>query len=87
MAAVFEYKLIASSGYEAEGSYDNVTPNQYRQVVAALNGTLREVVGRLPRAVGVSRMADNPQAVLLMLDREPTDEELRTLHAALGRNG
>jgi hypothetical protein len=41
LATLF-YRLEASTGYEAKATYNNVTPDQYRQVVAALNGTLRE---------------------------------------------
>jgi hypothetical protein len=33
-----------------------------------------------PRALGVSRVADNPKAVLVSLARPPIDYELRALH-------
>jgi hypothetical protein len=35
------------------------------------------------RAIGVSRMFDNKKALLLSLDREPTDDDLRRIHEAL----
>lgn len=35
------------------------------------------------RAIGVSRMLDNKKALLLSLDREPTDDDLRRIHEAL----
>lgn len=35
------------------------------------------------RVVGVSRMFDNPKALLLSLDRAPTDDDLRRIHEAL----
>jgi hypothetical protein len=38
---------------------------------------------RFPRAMGVGRVADNAQAVLVMLRRPPTDDELRALHDLL----
>ena len=37
--------------------------------------------------VGVSRMFDNPKALLLMLTRVPTDDEIRAIHAALAKQG
>ncbi len=36
------------------------------------------------KAIGVNRMGDNPQAILVHFNREPTDDELRALHDALG---
>lgn len=33
-----------------------------------------------PRVLGVGRMGDNPRAVLVSLERAPTDDELRALH-------
>jgi hypothetical protein len=35
------------------------------------------------RAVGVARMHDNEQAVLVCFDRKPTDDELRDVHDTL----
>lgn len=35
------------------------------------------------RVLGVSRVADNSRAMLVSLDREPTDDELRRLHDLL----
>jgi hypothetical protein len=35
-------------------------------------------------AVGVARMHDNDRAILVMLERRPTDDELRDLHESLG---
>lgn len=35
------------------------------------------------RAIGVSRLFDNDRALLLILDRKPTDEELRAVHEHL----
>lgn len=35
------------------------------------------------RAVGVARMHDNDQAVLVCFDRKPTDDELREVHDTL----
>lgn len=35
---------------------------------------------------GVSRVADNPKAVLVTLDVEPTDGDLRRLHEVLRAN-
>lgn len=40
-------------------------------------------VAVLPRVHGVSRVADNPCALLLLLMREPTDDDLRNIHDAL----
>jgi hypothetical protein len=37
----------------------------------------------LPKVHGISRMADNPCALLLLLMREPTDDDLRAIHARL----
>lgn len=38
---------------------------------------------KLPPILGVSRVADNPRAVLLILRHEPTDDDLRSIHFAL----
>ena len=35
------------------------------------------------RVFGVTRMADNEQAVLIVFQRRPTDDELRSLHESL----
>jgi len=86
-SAVFEYKLVASSGYEAEGSYSNVTPDQYRQVVAALEGTLREAgtdetfvadVRRFTEAVGCTtdRFNVRQTALYIGLQLEEMAEKL-----------
>ena len=37
------------------------------------------------RAYGVTRMADNQQAVLVVFHRRPTDDELRSIHELLAR--
>jgi hypothetical protein len=39
----------------------------------------------LPRIHGVSRVADNPCALMLFLMREPSDDDLRRIHDALRR--
>jgi hypothetical protein len=36
-----------------------------------------------PKVRGVGRMFDNDKALLVMLDKKPTDDELRAMHAAL----
>lgn len=36
-----------------------------------------------PRVVGISRMFDNKQALLLSLDKEPTNDEMRAMHDLL----
>lgn len=36
-----------------------------------------------PRVLGVSRVADNQRAILVSLDRSPTDDEMRALHDAM----
>jgi hypothetical protein len=43
----------------------------------------REALTPIPGVHGVSRYYDNPCALLLMLKREPTDDELRAIHALL----
>jgi hypothetical protein len=42
--------------------------------------------GGLPRACGVSRMADNDKAVLISFERPLTDDELRQFHDALSHD-
>lgn len=37
----------------------------------------------LPPIHGVSRVADNPCSLMLLLKREPTDDDLRAIHDAL----
>lgn len=37
----------------------------------------------MPRVIGAGRMFDNDRAVLVMLDRRPSDDELRALHQFL----
>lgn len=88
--AVFEFKLVASTGYEAEGSYSNVSPDQYRQVVAALEGTLREAgtgetfvadVRRFTEAVGCTtdRFNVRQTALYIGLQLEEMAEKLEAL--------
>jgi hypothetical protein len=36
-----------------------------------------------PKVRGVSRMGDNPKALLVCFDREPSDDDIRALHEAL----
>lgn len=61
--ATFTYKLKSASGYGAEGCYDNVTPNQYRQIVAALEGTLREAPTAAPPANAWHPHTDKPTEI------------------------
>ena len=37
----------------------------------------------IPPVRGISRLADNPRAVVLSLDRPPTDDEMRAIHNLL----
>lgn len=40
-------------------------------------------IGTAMFAYGVTRVADNPRAVMVLLRSEPTDDDLRALHEAL----
>jgi hypothetical protein len=42
-SSVFTFNLVSNTGYEAEGEYPRVSPAQYGQVIAALEGTLMNV--------------------------------------------
>jgi hypothetical protein len=49
-SAKFIFRVEAESGYEATGEY-RISPDQYRQVVAALEGTLKEAAPVPPEAL------------------------------------
>ena len=93
--AQFKYTLKASSGYEAEGHYENVTPNQYRQVVAALNGTLKEanaahddLVKALQRAKDwISGAMEDKGWSLEHINNPPIGSHLDAINAALKKAG
>jgi hypothetical protein len=68
---------------DSQASTDVIEEAEYvRADVAAL--TPSDTVGApIPRVYGVSRMADNPCAVLVMLKAEPSDDALRAIHDRL----
>lgn len=47
------------------------------------DGAMRRAVTHTLQAVGVARMHDNDKAILVMLRRRPTDDELRYIHELL----
>lgn len=57
--AVFRYEITADSGYSAEATYSGITPEQYANVVGALNGTLKlvtpEIEEQLARLAGLDK--------------------------------
>ena len=57
--ATLTYHLTAGSGYEAEATYYNVTPERYGHMVGALHGTLKlvtpEIQEQLARLDGLDR--------------------------------
>lgn len=64
--------------------YDNGYPALASELDGILSASAAPAEGqKLPPILGVSRVADNPRAVLLILRHEPTDDDLRSIHFAL----
>ena len=61
-AATFKYQLTADSGYSATGEF-RISPNQYRQVVAALRGTLCEAHDGIPIGFSKESLVDVADAL------------------------
>lgn len=81
----FDDPLIASlreAATHAEETYGSTSiAKAIREAIGALTQSPSETAN--PRLWGVSRVADNEQAVLLSFDRRPTDDELRDIHERL----
>lgn len=75
-AATFSYIIKANTGYEARATYENVTSNQYRQIVAALNGKLKEAS---------PAQRDMEQALQKIADDVCDNEYTRIARAALAK--
>lgn len=56
---------------------------EYIDAVLAKRAQRPESGGEWPHVLGVGRMFDNKKALLVSMEREPTDDELRAFHDAL----
>ena len=61
----------------------NPDRDKLREAVSAERKAAKVARKQWPVAVGVGRDAENPRALSIVFDREPTDDELRALHEGL----
>lgn len=77
-----------SEGNEAQADLEASNAADYRQALAVLNAANNgpiwpQPVNARPKVRGVSRVEDNPKALMLALDEVPSDDDMRAVQEAL----
>lgn len=83
MSGTFKYTLAAESGYKAEATYKNITPEQYGQIVAILEGTAPTAPVNVPSGWTDGMFDAAHEAMKIASPHVTIDTIVRVVHAGI----